>query len=72
MSFNVALLSKDEELEELNEELNKHYMKEFKDLKEVIAAKEIELADSLILNAEYENKINTLKKTLYKRKKIMS
>ena len=36
-------------------------MKKLKNLKAVIAAKEIELTESLILNAEYEHKIKTSK-----------
>ena len=45
-SFNVALVSKDEELKEVN----KSYMKELQDLKKVIAEKKIKLTDSFILN----------------------
>ena len=36
-------------------------MKKLKDLKDVIAAKEIELTESLILNAEYEHQIKNIK-----------
>ena len=72
-SFNVALFTKDEELEELNEELNKHYMKELQDLKNVIAAKEIELSDSQLLNSEYEHQIKNFKeKPIERERKIMS
>ena len=52
-SLNVALLSKDDELEEID----KNYTKTIQDLRNVIAAKEIELTESLILNTEYEHEI---------------
>ena len=56
-SFNVALVSKDEELKEVN----KSYMKELQDLKKVIAEKEIKLTDSFILNTKYEHQIINFK-----------
>ena len=36
-------------------------MKKLKDIKDVIAAQEIELTESLILNAEYEHQIKNIK-----------